>query len=210
MFKGLKKRFKKIIRQLATDDYSDIIFKNNETILSNNIYAGKNCSFEGSSFIQVGKNIIFGDGTKLAAISSFSSSYAKQQFNPILRIGNNVQVTASLQVYAMKEIVIDDNVLFAANVFISDGFHGYDRIDIPYKDQAMFNLEPVVIGEGCWIGQNVVIMPGVKIGRFTIIGANSVVNKEIAEYSIAVGNPARVIKKWNFETRNWEREKPDL
>lgn len=198
------------MRQLTADDYSDIVFKNNETIISNKIYAGKNCSFEGTLNIQLGRNIIFGDGTRLAAIPSFSSSYAKQQFNPILRIGNNVQVTASLQVYAMKEIVIDDNVLFAANVFISDGFHGYDRIDIPYKDQAIFNLEPVVIGEGCWIGQNVVIMPGVTIGKFTIIGANSVVNKEIAEYSIAVGNPARVIKKWNFETRNWEREKPDL
>ena len=160
LFNGLKKRVKKIIRQLAADDYSDIVFKNNETIISNKIYAGKNCSFEGTLNIQLGRNIIFGDGTKLAAISSFSSAYAKQQFNPVLRIGNNVQVTASLQVYAMKEIIIEDNVLFAANVFISDGFHGYDRIDVPYKDQAMINLERVVIGEGCWIGQNVVIMPG--------------------------------------------------
>lgn len=204
MFNSLKKRVKKIIRQLTADDYSDIVFKNNETIISNKIYAGKNCSFEGTLNIQLGRNIIFGDGTKLAAIPSFSSSYAKQQFNPILRIGNNVQVTASLQVYAMKEIIIDDNVLFAANVFISDGFHGYNRIDIPYKDQPMSNLEPVVIGEGCWIGQNAVIMPGVMIGKFAIIGANSVVTKQIPEYSIAVGNPARVIKKWNFETRNWE------
>ena len=110
----------------------------------------------------------------------------------------------------MKEIIIEDNVLFAANVFISDGFHGYDRIDVPYKDQAMINLERVVIGEGCWIGQNVVIMPGVTIGKFTIIGANSVVSKQIPEYSIAVGNPARVIKKWNFETMTWEQDKPDL
>ena len=206
----LKKRLKQRIKRLAADDYSDIVFKNNDTVRSNKIYTGKNCLFEGSSNIQLGKNIIFGDGTKLAAISSFSSSYAKQQFNPILRIGNNVQVTASLQVYAMKEIIIEDNVLFAANVFISDGFHGYNRIDIPYKDQAMFNLEPVFIGEGCWIGQNAVIMPGVTVGKFAIIGANSVVNKKIPEYSIAVGNPARVIKRWNFETRTWEQEKPDL
>ena len=198
------------MRQLTADDYSDIVFKNNETIISNKIYVGKNCLFEGALNIQLGRNIIFGDGTKLAAISSFSSSYAKQQFDPALRIGDNVQVTASLQVYAMKEIIIEDNVLFAANVFISDGFHGYNRIDIPYKDQAMFNLEPVIIGEGCWIGQNVVIMPGVTIGKFAIIGANSVVTKQIPEYSIAVGNPARVIKKWNFEIRNWEQEKPGL
>lgn len=210
LLNNFKKQLKQRIKRLVADDYSDIVFKNNDTVISNKIYTGKNCLFGGSSNIQLGKNIIFGDGTKLIAISSFTSPYSNQQFTPLITIGNNVQVTASLQMYAMKEIVIGDNVLFAANVFISDGFHGYNRIDIPYKDQAMSNLEPVVIGEGCWIGQNVVIMPGVTIGKFAIIGANSVVNKEIPEYSIAVGNPARVIKKWNFETRTWEQEKLDL
>ena len=203
MFKGLKKRYKKIIRQLAADDYGDIIFKNNETILTNKIYAGKNCSFEGSSFIQLGKNIIFGDGTKIVAISSFSSSHADQEFNPVIKIGNNVQVTASLQVYAMKEIVIEDNVLFAANVFLSDGFHGHDKIGIPYKDQPISDIGAIHIGEGSWIGQNVVVMPGVKIGKFSIIGANSVVTKSIPEYSVAVGISAMVIKKWDFEKKDW-------
>lgn len=203
MFKRLKKRFKKIIRQLAADDYSDIIFKNNETILSNKIYAGKNCYFEGSSLIQLGKNIIFGDGTKIIAISSFNSSHADQKFNPVIKIGNNVQVTANLHVYAMKEIVIEDNVLFAANVFLSDGFHGYDKIGIPYKDQPISNLGAIHIGEGSWIGQNVVVMPWIQVGKFSIIGANSVVTKSIPEYSIAVGIPARVIKKWDFEKKDW-------
>jgi acetyltransferase-like isoleucine patch superfamily enzyme len=207
LFTRLKKRIKKIMRQLTADDYSDIVFKNNETIISNKIYVGKNCSFEGTLNIQLGKNIIFGNGTKLAAIPSFSSSYAKQQFNPILKIGNNVQVTASLQVYAMKEIIIDDNVLFAANVFISDGFHGYDRIDVAYKDQPISDLGSIHIGEGSWIGQNVVIMPGISIGKFSIVGANSVITKSIPAYCIAAGVPARIIKRWDFARSEWIESK---
>jgi acetyltransferase-like isoleucine patch superfamily enzyme len=198
-----------MMRQLTADDYSDIVFKNNETIISNKIYVGKNCSFDGTLNIQLGKNIIFGNGTKLAAIPSFSSSYAKQQFNPILKIGNNVQVTASLQVYAMKEIIIDDNVLFAANVFISDGFHGYSRIDVAYKDQPISDLESIHIGEGSWIGQNVVIMPGVSIGKFSIVGANSVITKSIPAYCIAAGVPARIIKRWDPGKSEWIESKEE-
>src|SRR5688572_16781194 len=147
VFKSIKKRIKKIIRKLGAEDYGDIVFKNNETILTNKIYVGKNCSFEGTEFIQLGKKIILGDGTKLVAISSFFSSIANQEFKPIINVGNNVQVTASLQLYAMKEIVIEDNVLFASNVFISDGFHGYNRTDIAYKNQPISNLESIHIGE---------------------------------------------------------------
>jgi len=206
-FKGLKKRFKKIIRQLAADDHSDIVFKNNETVISSRMYVGKDCSFGDASFIEIGKNIIFGDGTKIIAISSFSSPHADQKFDPFIRIGNNVQVTASLQVYAMKEISIEDNVLFAANVFISDGFHGYDKIGIPYKEQPISDIGSIYIGEGSWIGQNVVILPGVTIGKFSIIGANSVVTRSIPAYTIATGVPARVIKSWDFEKNIWTEVK---
>jgi lipopolysaccharide O-acetyltransferase len=61
----------------------------------------------------------------------------------------------------------------------------------------------VEIGRGCWIGQNVVILPSVKIGEMSIIGANSVVTQSIPERSIAVGAPARVIKQWDDKNREW-------
>jgi acetyltransferase-like isoleucine patch superfamily enzyme len=208
-FKNVKKRIKKMIRQLIAEDYGDIIFKNNETILTNKIYVGKNCSFVGTEFIHLGEKIIFGDGTKLVAISSFVSSITKQEFKPSIKIGNNVQVTANLQVYAMKEIVIEDNVLFASNVFISDGFHGYDRIDVAYKDQPISNLESIYIGEGSWIGQNVVILPGVSVGKFSIVGANSVITKSIPAYCIAAGVPARIIKRWDLAKNEWIQSKEE-
>ena len=64
--------------------------------------------------------------------------------------------------------------------------------------------DDVIIGEGCWIGQNVCILPGVCIGKKSVIGAGAVVTKSIPDYSIAVGNPARVIKKYNFKSHCWE------
>jgi acetyltransferase-like isoleucine patch superfamily enzyme len=67
----------------------------------------------------------------------------------------------------------------------------------------MFRIAPIVIKRGCWIGQNVVIMPGVTIGELSIIGANSVVTGNIPPRSIAVGAPARVIKTWDAASRAW-------
>jgi acetyltransferase-like isoleucine patch superfamily enzyme len=64
----------------------------------------------------------------------------------------------------------------------------------------------VRIEKGCWIGEKVIILPGVNIGKRSIIGAGSVVTKSIPEYSIAVGNPARVIKTWNKDKKQWVKE----
>lgn len=63
----------------------------------------------------------------------------------------------------------------------------------------------VRIKSGCWIGEKCILLQGVTIGKKSIIGAGSVVTKDIPDYSIAVGNPARVIKRYNFESHNWER-----
>jgi acetyltransferase-like isoleucine patch superfamily enzyme len=67
----------------------------------------------------------------------------------------------------------------------------------------MFRIAPIVIKRGCWIGQNVVVMPGVTIGELSIIGANSVVTRDVPARSIAVGSPATVIKTWDATGRRW-------
>lgn len=73
-----------------------------------------------------------------------------------------------------------------------------------YLSQPL-ETKPVTIGRNCWIGARVIILPGVTIGNFSIIGAGSVVTKDIPEYSIAVGNPAHVIKKWDPDSKAWVR-----
>lgn len=126
-----------------------------------------------------------------------------QGFDPRIVIGHRVTSTGGLTIAAMQEVVVEDDVMFASNVFVSDGLHGYARGDEPYKYQPMFRIAPVRIGRGSWIGQNVVVLPGVTIGELAIVGANSVVTRDIPARSIAVGQPARVIKRWDAVAGRW-------
>ena len=162
-------------------------------------------------YITLGDNIWFGPGTLLMAITQYPTISMKhpeieqevQKFEPRIVIGNRVTSTANLQIAAMKEIIIEDDVLFASNINITDGLHGYDNPYEPYKYQKISKIAPIRIKKGCWIGQNVVILPGVTIGEYSIIGANSVVTKSIPPRSIAVGAPAKVIKQWDDKSDRW-------
>lgn len=126
-----------------------------------------------------------------------------QRFEPRIIIGNRVTSTARILIAAFSEISIGDDVMFASNVNITDGLHGYAHANEPYKYQNIFKVAPISIKRGCWIGQNVVIMPGVTIGELAIVGANSVVTRNIPDRCIASGTPARVSKKWNEEAQDW-------
>ena len=130
--------------------------------------------------------------------------HVSQTFQPTLRLGDRVTATSALQIYALDDITIEDDVMFASNVFISDGLHAYHNANEPYKYQGMTRISPIRVGRGSWIGQNVVIVPGVTIGEFVIIGANSVVTKSIPARSIAAGAPAQVTKRWNEDNQSWE------
>jgi acetyltransferase-like isoleucine patch superfamily enzyme len=159
----------------------------------------------------IGDNVSLGPGSFIYALTHYPTTWMMhqtrqqqiQRFDPKIIIGNNVTSTAELQIAAQSEIIIEDDVMFASNIHVNDAFHGFETAKEPYKYQKMFKIAPIRIKRGCWIGQNVVIMPGVTIGECTIIGANSVVNKSIPERSIAVGIPARVIKKWDDNSNRW-------
>ena len=107
-------------------------------------------------------------------------------------------------IYATKRIVLHKNVLTADKVYISDNLHGYEDINIPIKQQPIIQKGTVEIGEGSWLGENVCVL-GAHIGKHCIIGANSVVTKDIPDYSVAVGVPARVIKRYDPEKKQWRK-----
>jgi len=162
--------------------------------------------------IFIGDNVIFGEGSIIRAVPQYPSdewirvspySVKKQEFSSKIKIGNRVTATGSVQIIAYKEIVIEDDVIIAHNVFISDALHGYEDPSIPYKYQPLSRVAPIIIKKGTWIGQNVVILPGVTIGENSIIGANCVVTKDIPDACIAVGSPAKVIKKWDENSKKW-------
>lgn len=162
-------------------------------------------------YMFLGNNIWLGPGSLLIAITYYPSVSMKhpekhqnsQKFTPRITIGNRVTSTANLQIAAMSEITIEDDVMFGSNINITDGLHGYENANEPYKYQKMFRIAPIRIKRGCWIGQNVVILPGVTIGEFSIIGANSLVTTNIPDKCIAVGTPAKVIKTWEENAQRW-------
>ena len=161
--------------------------------------------------IFLGNDVCFGPGSLLIALTSYpgptmldpNRKQSTQSFKSKIVIGDRVTSTAGLQVAAHGEILIEDDVLFATNINITDGLHGYMNANEPYKYQSIFKIAPIVIKRGSWIGQNVVIMPGVTIGELSIIGANSVVTKSVPDKCIAVGSPAKVIKRWEEATQCW-------
>jgi acetyltransferase-like isoleucine patch superfamily enzyme len=162
-------------------------------------------------YMFIGDNVTLGPEALLMAITQYPSSSMQhperseisQRFSPKITIGNRVTSTGNLQLAAMNEIIIEDDVMFASNINITDGLHGYATANEPYKYQKMFKIAPIRIGRGSWIGQNVVILPGVTIGEFSIIGANSVVTQSIPDRCIAIGAPAKIIKTWDNNTKNW-------
>jgi acetyltransferase-like isoleucine patch superfamily enzyme len=153
--------------------------------------------------ITIGDNVSIGPNSVIAAVTEFVHSSGIQRFTPRIVLGDRVAATMSLSIYAGTEIIIDSDVITGPNVGIYDMFHGYETAEHPYGDQPFGTIAPVRIKRGCWIGQNVVICPGVTIGEFCIIGANSVVTKSIPDRCIAVGTPAKAIKSWNAEEKRW-------
>lgn len=128
----------------------------------------------------------------------------------VLFIGKNVQINDYVHITAVNSVIIGDNVLIASKVYISDSTHGCysgEHQSSPssiVKDRKL-TFKPVCIKNNVWIGENVAILPGVTVGENSIIGANSVVTKNIPDNCIAIGNPARVSKIYNRTIKQWRK-----
>ena len=148
------------------------------------------------------QNIFLGSNLWISKTRLASSKGGK------LIIGNHVAIGRFSQIYALQSIIIEDGVLMAENTFISDNTHTFTDITTPVRDQDIKPLGNVVIGSGTWIGRNVVVN-GCKIGRNCIIGAYTFLKKDIPDYCVVVGNPARIVKRYNPQSGQWEKTDKD-
>ena len=136
-------------------------------------------------------------------------TYEPERKHVRLMIGRDVQINDYVHITAANQVTIEDNVLIASKVYISDcshGSYGRDGVhDNPNTIPAARKLhhQSVHIKEKAWIGESVSILPGVTIGKGSIIGANSVVNRNIPDFCIAAGVPARVIKTFDPVSKTW-------
>ena len=155
----------------------------------------------GKKGIKGGVNLTTGINLRIDIISSSGS-------NPTLEIGKNVQINDYVHIGVAEGVTIGDNTLIASKVFISDHNHGNyngSNQSNPLENPItrVLKSSKICIGSNVWIGEFVVILPGVTIGDGAIIGAMSVVSKDIPGNSIAVGSPAKVIKEYQLNAKEW-------
>ncbi|MFA6199567.1 MAG: DapH/DapD/GlmU-related protein [Bacteroidales bacterium] len=119
-------------------------------------------------------------------------------------IGKNTMITSRGMI--LGPITIGDNVVSGIGTQLVALTHSYENIDIPIKKQGVKGT-PITIGNDVWIGGNCIILQGVTIGTHSLVAAGSVVTKNVASYTIVAGNPAREIKKYDFELKEWVKVK---
>lgn len=146
--------------------------------------------------ITIGNKVLIGYKSWLAASPLTGATECNLIIHDGCSIGNFNHI------YSTKRIEIQKNVLTADKVYISDNLHGYKDIQVPIIHQAIVQSNTVVIGEGSWIGENACVL-GAKIGRNCVVGANAVVTRDVPDYSVVTGIPAKIIKRYNFDLEEW-------
>ena len=147
----------------------------------------------------------FGEGFTTGYRCRFDIFGSKQD-DVKLKLGKNCKIGDNVHFVASENVTVGDNCLMASNIFISDTNHGSN--EDPSKtspDERPLTSCPVAIGNNVWIGEGACVLPGAKIGDGCIIGAHSIVKGEIPSYTIVAGAPAKVVKKYNFDKKAWEK-----
>jgi maltose O-acetyltransferase len=168
---------KSIKRKIARVLYYSLAFKLPETLKGQKIryiLARQMCSEIGKN-VQIRPGAIIGNGSNL-------------------QIGDYSKIGINCRIQCGSLLKIGDYVAIASDVQIIDVNHNFERTDIPIMKQGWNKPKSIVIEDDVWVGARCIILPGVKIGKGSIIGAGSVVTKSVPPYSIVGGNPAKVIK----------------
>ncbi len=173
----------------------NVIFEGQATV-----FPGVRIKADDFGSIKVGNNVIIGKNSIIA--TNKNHIYGGNPNNCKIIIGENTSIGPNNQFSGQGGIKIGKDVLFASNVILMTNNHGYKDITKPIRLQDNINKE-ISIGDDSWIGINVIILGGVSIGRHCVIGAGSVVSKDIPDFCIAAGNPAKIVKKYNFEKNEW-------
>lgn len=196
--------FKKRLIRFLSHHFQKI--ENNKTSQASKLIMGVGSYIEearsivGENYITVKSGTTIGHSAWIAAFDK----YLDQIFHPKIVIGNNVRIGNYACITAIDEIIIEDNCLFSEYIYISDHYHGADpTMNISPKDQPLFSKGKVFIGENTFLGYRTTIMSGVALGKNCVVGSHSVVNKSFPDYSMIAGAPAKLIKTFNFEKKEW-------
>jgi acetyltransferase-like isoleucine patch superfamily enzyme len=149
-------------------------------------------------YISIGNDTLIGPGVALSAGMVPGQECISKV---VVSIGDRCLIGRGSGIVGHFSIEIGNDVWTGHHVYITDQNHGYEDVTRPISQQSQPE-RPVVIGDGSWLGHGAVVLPGVTIGKHVVIGANSVVTKDIPDFSVAVGSPAKVIRQYD-ETHGW-------
>lgn len=163
---------------------------------------GRGSRIESPSWILGACSISIGARVALwryARLSSMVSSPDRETIS----IGDGTVIHPFVHISAVKSVTIGESVLFAAHCYVTDHDHDWiDPSDPPLANRRVI-ASPTSIGDHTWLGEKATVLKGVRIGEHCVIGANSVVTSDIPPYSVAVGAPARVVRRWDDVRGSW-------
>jgi lipopolysaccharide O-acetyltransferase len=168
------------------------------------INVGPRPYLRGLSHISIGEDLIAGDGLWLQAITK----YGGQRFSPTIKIGSHVRVSHWTHIACTNSVTIGDHVLMGSKVMITDHNHGLFGTTatspvIPPVERPLESDRFVKIGANVWLGDGVVVCPGVNIGEGSVAGANAVVTADVPPYTLVAGVPARPIRRYDMKAKSW-------
>ncbi len=169
-------------------------------------YVGRGSRVIGTRFITVAEGVSVGRYAWIEALTKFGDF----ECLPMIKIGQGFHASERLHISAINRIEIGYNCLFGSCVYISDHNHGsYKGAEQSHPSEPpvlrrLVSSGPVYIGCNVWIGDNVTIIGSIQIGSGVVIGANSVVTSDVPDNVIIAGTPAKIIKKFNSKSNQWE------
>jgi acetyltransferase-like isoleucine patch superfamily enzyme len=153
-----------------------------------NTVIGRHAKLVAPHLIEIGSDVVLGEHAWLNAKDDRRSG------DSTLTIGNGAYIGRFVHINAWRSVHIGKDVLIGDRVFISDADHNFQAPDVPIKRQGDRFVGEVDLKEGCWIGIGAAILPGVTIGRNSVVAANAVVTKSVADFTVVGGIPARPIR----------------
>jgi acetyltransferase-like isoleucine patch superfamily enzyme len=120
-----------------------------------------------------------------------------------ITVGSNVLIGSHSFFTSLREISIGDGCVLSGHIYISDENHGFNPKAGPILEQPLESKGPVRIGNNCFLGYRVAILPGVTLGEHCVVGANSTVTRSFPAYCMLAGSPARIIKQYSHEFGGW-------
>jgi acetyltransferase-like isoleucine patch superfamily enzyme len=154
---------------------------------------------EDKKCISIGSHVLIRDGARIETINAWH----KEKYAPQLVIEDNVSIEQRVHLECAASLRICHDVTISSDVFISDCSHSYQNVDTNALENAL-EVREVYIGPYSFIGSGAKIMPGARLGTNVIVGANAVVTHAVEDYAVVAGVPARVIKRYNKQKKEWE------